>query len=137
MQGRIAGWQAGAGQTMAGRSGGRAALWPPHVTAAAATTTALRAAAGDGVPSPYQRICHRCCLGSFPFIFIRYGHKLGVRQRLSRLGGSLNSLGLNSLGLRNDLKRFYVDEDPSDLQLPLAMGCRQCLPFSIISQAKR
>ena len=129
MQGRIAGWQAGAGQTMAGRSGGRAALWPPH--AAAATTTALRAA-GDGVPSPYQRICHRCCLGSFPFIFIRYGHKLGVRQRLSRLGGSLNSLGL-----RNDLKRFYVDKAPSDLQLPFRQwGAGNVYLFSIISKAK-
>ena len=93
-----------------GRQVGRAAVWPPHVAAAA--TTAL-CAASDGVPSPYQSICHRCCLGSFPFIFIRYGHKLGVRQRLSRLGGSLNSLGL-----RNDLKRFYVDKAPSDLQLP-------------------
>ena len=121
---------------MAGRSGGRAALWPPHVTAAA-TTAALRAAAGDGVPSPYQRICHRCCLGSFPFIFIRYGHKLGVRQRLSRLGGSLNSLGLNSLGLRNDLKRFYVDKAQSDLQLPFRQwDAGNVYLFSIISKAK-
>ena len=96
-----------------GRQGGRAALWPPHVAAAGAATTTAMYAGSDGVPSPYQSICHRCCLGSFPFIFIRYGHKLGVRQRLSRLGGSLNSLGL-----RNDLKRFYVDIAPSDLQLP-------------------
>ena len=131
MQGR-AGWQACAGQAMAGRSGGRAALWPPHVAAAAATTTAL-CAASDGVPSPYQRICHRCCLGSFPFIFIRYGHKLGVRQRLGRLGGSLNSLGL-----RNDLKRFYVDKAPSDLQLPFRQwGAGNVYLFSIISKAKR